>query len=88
MENDELVTILVTLNETEADIVKAALETEGIEVDEWSEMSHSAFQMGEIGIQVNAEDEERARAIVDEALNTEVEPEPEGEIEDSDPGLE
>ena len=88
MENDELVTILVTQDETEADIVKAALEAEGIEVAEWSSMSHSTFQMGEIGIEVQAEDEERARQIIEEALNAKVEPESEEQDEEDEQDLE
>lgn len=68
MSMQELVTVYTVSNEIEAEIIKNALEDEGIRCE--IEGSHQAGQAGLIGIAINlqvpAADAERARAFIKE----------------------
>ena len=71
MSHEPPVTIYVTDDETEADIIRAALESEGIVSATWTNMSHTAFpftvEAGQTAIQVSPEFVERAKQIIQEA---------------------
>jgi hypothetical protein len=69
MSHEKPVTIYVTDDETEADVIRAALEADGIISATWTNMSHSAFpftvEAGQMAIQVPPEFAERARQIIE-----------------------